>query len=151
MTQALAVPAAGSSPQLGALGRRYGKVDDHNYVVKSWVNANGHVQQSRDCGRVYRMEHTGVVLDLLKRHSTVLRVAHLEDDEDAIIAWTVYEATVLHYVYVRAEERRKGLARWLLSEFLAGAPDDAIFTHKPSTTGLRVPSLWTYNPYRALR
>lgn len=62
-------------------------------------------------------EATARVRAILKRPDTVLRVACLPDDDDAIIGYaaiTAAEPHQLYYVYVRRDARGQGVARRLL-------------------------------------
>lgn len=86
---------------------RLGRPSDLAYVVDSWVK-RGH-----DRGERMR-DATARVRAILARPDSVLRVACLPDDEDAIIGWAAIEGSKLHYVYVRKEARKQGIARLLL-------------------------------------
>jgi GNAT superfamily N-acetyltransferase len=93
---------------------RLGRPSDLPYVVDSWVK-RGH-----DRGERLRVA-TARVREILARPDSVLRVACLPDDSDAIIGWAVIstdEPPTLHYVYVRKDARKQGIARLLL----AGVP-----------------------------
>jgi GNAT superfamily N-acetyltransferase len=79
-------------------------------VVDTWVK-RGHMRGER------LREATSRVRALLARPDSVLRVASLPDDDDAILGWAVISADEpheLHYVYVRKEARNQGIARRLL-------------------------------------
>jgi len=61
---------------------------------------------------------TARVRAILARPDSVLRVACLPDDSDAILGWSVIsgdEPHTLHYVYVRKDARKQGIARLLLA------------------------------------
>lgn len=61
---------------------------------------------------------TARVRGILARPDSVLRVACLPDDPDAILGWAVITADQppkLHFVYVRKEARKNGIARMLLA------------------------------------
>jgi GNAT superfamily N-acetyltransferase len=90
---------------------RLGRPSDLAFVVDSWVK-RGHERGER------LREATARVRALLARHDSVLRVACLPDDSDAILGWAVITAKPphkLHYVYVRKEARKQGIARTLLA------------------------------------
>jgi ribosomal protein S18 acetylase RimI-like enzyme len=89
---------------------RLGRPSDLAYVVDTWVK-RGHERNER------LREATARVRSLLARPETVLRVACLPDDSDAILGWAVVSfvpSPKLHYVYVRKEARNQGIARRLL-------------------------------------
>lgn len=120
---------------------------DRNYILNSWMKNAAVTPRGRDAGRVFFDEHRLRVIDALARQS--MRVACVADEHDAILGWacvdTTLPAPVVHYVYVRSEARRNGIARALLSD-VERAPL-VEFSHKPSMAW-RGPAAWKYNPYR---
>ena len=135
---------------LAMVSYRVGKAADRAYVARTWVRAYAHTDWGRDTGRVYAAEHPLVVASILERGAE-LRVAHVIDDEDAILGFAVTEGRCIHYVYVRVETRRLGIARTLLGYRLAESSEVLEFSHRPQALGLKLPPRWTYNPYRAFR
>ncbi len=90
---------------------RLGRLSDLPYVVDTWVK-RGHERGER------LRAATARVRAILARPDSVLRVASLPDDTDAILGWAVItsaEPHELHYVYVRKEARKQGIARVLLA------------------------------------
>lgn len=89
---------------------RLGRPSDLPFVVDCWAK-RGHAHNER------LGEATARVRSIIARADSVLRVACLPDDEDAILGWAVLstdEPPRLHYVYVRKEARGQGIARRLL-------------------------------------
>jgi GNAT superfamily N-acetyltransferase len=89
---------------------RLGRASDLPFVVDSWVK-RGHDKGER------LGEATSRVRAVLARPDTVLRVACLPDDEDAIIGWAAVSfipTSKLFYVYVRKDARKQGVATRLL-------------------------------------
>jgi ribosomal protein S18 acetylase RimI-like enzyme len=96
---------------------RLGRPSDLAYVVDTWTK-RGHERGER------LREATARVRAILARPDSVLRVATLPDDSDAILGWAVVASATLsdaeislpklHYVYVRKEARQQGIARRLL-------------------------------------
>ena len=70
-----------------------------------------------------------------------VRVAYDMKDEGTLVGWAVLEGPTLHYVMVRRDFRRQGIARQLLAgeriEFFSAKP--AAFRGAPAG--------WTYNPW----
>lgn len=136
---------------------RNGCSEDLAYIASSWVKSYAHSQHAKDCAKVYRTEAPVYIDRLIKHPDTVLRVAHLEDDFNALMGWCCYRLSpyaVIHYCYVRDGVRRKKIGTNLLKEILV--IPNLQFSHKPimnfSEKGLRLsspilPSTWTYNPY----
>lgn len=90
---------------------RLGRPSDLPYVVDSWTK-RGHERGERLGAATAR------VRAILARPDTVLRVACLPDDTDAILGWAVLKTgtpLTLTYVYVRSEARKQGIARVLLA------------------------------------
>lgn len=121
--------------------------NDRNFVIKSWMVNAGMSARGRDAGKAFDTEHRDRILEALQRCS--MRVACATDDDDAILGFacvdTTLPAPVVHYVYVRNEARRNGIARAMLSD-VEGAPL-VEFSHKPAMAW-RGPAAWKYNPYR---
>lgn len=131
--------------------REGGKPMDLDFVVGAWVRANADSHLGHALGPCYFSEHRArVVAELAKPHAKV-RVAHVPDDENAILGFcvTASDETIVHYVYVRKEVRRKGIARALLRP----VSERAICTHRPRqdvAKELRLPKGWVFNPYKFL-
>lgn len=90
---------------------RFGRASDLPYVCDTWVK-RGHERNERLGAATSR------VRALLARPESVLRVACLPDDSDAILGWAALSADeppTLHYVYVRKDARKQGIARLLLA------------------------------------
>ena len=129
---------------------------DVGYILSSWLRSDSHTYRARECGRIYSFEYHKILAQFLQRkpHPTV-RVCCLPDDEDAILGWSITEPDCVHYVYVRKELRRQGIASKLLDGFLSR--DELVFSHKPAldVIGGDIESIramispnWIYNPYR---
>lgn len=119
--------------------------DDMPFVLSSWLKSaaddSGGVA-SAFTRRVFYAEHERLIRESVLPRSAV-RVAASPDSPDVIRGWTCSEATehgtLLHYVYVRFDWRKLGVARFLVD---ALGPI-ALQTHKIS----RVENPYPYNPY----
>jgi len=89
---------------------RLGRPSDLPYVVDTWTK-RGHERGERLSAATAR------VRAILARPDSVLRVVCLPDDSDAILGWAALsgEPPTLHYVYVRKDARKQGIARLLLA------------------------------------
>jgi GNAT superfamily N-acetyltransferase len=107
-----------------------------NYIRNSWCrSSHSHLESAHYLSNqgppppfpLYR-ELFDDTIDRILRNSTAL-VAVNDDDDDQILGFIVFEAsesaTVLHYIQVKKELWRKGIARALLST--AGITDAACF------------------------
>lgn len=90
---------------------RFGRPSDLPYVADTWAKRGR--QPSERLGAA-----TARVRAILARSDTVLRIACLPDDSDAILGWAVVSSDdppACVYVYVRKDARKQGLARLLLA------------------------------------
>lgn len=90
---------------------RLGRPSDLPFVVDSWA------KRGRNPGERIG-EATARARGILARPSTILRVACLPDDEDAILGWAAIateDPPRCHYVYLRKDARGHGIAKVLLS------------------------------------
>lgn len=87
---------------------RPGRPSDLPFVVDSWVKRGGLPNERLGAA-------TARVRGILASPDSILRVAHVPDDDDAILGWACLGAEGPHYVYVRKDARRQGIATALLS------------------------------------
>ena len=105
---------------------RLGRPSDLPFVVDTWVKRGQRGERLSAA--------TARVRAILARPDSVLRVACLPDDSDAILGWAVISADephTLHYVYVRKDARKQGIARLLLAGVDLPCP-----TEKPGDTNV---------------
>lgn len=118
---------------------------DLPYLRDSWLRSNAGSAQARDERPYYRL-HKARINRILSVPGVVVRVACSAADADAIVGWAVVTPEpVLHYVYVRREAQRLGVARRLL----AGLESMPVhYTHKPANRGhTPIPDGWMYRSY----
>lgn len=53
---------------------------------------------------------------LLNRPEALVKIAVLSDDDDVALGWCLVEIDKVHYVYVKKDYRKIGIARTLISE-----------------------------------
>lgn len=119
---------------------------DENYIRSSWLRSNESSPVARTFGRkAYYSGHHQLVCRLLARHP--VRVACSVDAPDTIVGWACVEPpSVVHYVFVREEFRRYGVARRLLADL----PERVTYTHRTDVCkALPIPAAWFFNMYRA--
>ncbi len=95
---------------------------DHNFIYATWLRGlyygNSFFKLSDKNEFMERYEH--VIRNLLFRGSVETRVACLNDDPDAIIGYSLVEQypniSVLHWVFVKPEWRRVGVASDLIPD-----------------------------------
>lgn len=96
-------------------------------------------------------QHHKVIERILERAE--VRLAVLPDDPSVVFGWAVTEPGLVHYVYVKPDFRKYGIARALLAH-VAGEP----WRYSHSTYILRdlrerkvIPDTVMYDPYEAFR
>lgn len=100
---------------------------------------------------VFFAAHHKVIERILERAE--VRLAVLPDDPSVVFGWSVTEPGLVHYVYVKPDFRKYGIAKSLLAH-VAGEP----WSYSHSTYILRelrenrvIPESVIYNPYEAFR
>lgn len=64
----------------------------------------------------YKSNYAIYIGNLLARPDALIKLAVLTDDPDIVIGWSLIEPGIVHYVHVKADCRRIGIASHLLSE-----------------------------------
>lgn len=122
---------------------RLGKPDDLAYVVDSWVKYG-----LRGTRTSLATSH---VRALLARDDSRLLVAHVADEPDAILGWAATEdptatsSACMHYIYVRKDARRLGVATSLVREWA----HDVASHSSPAPANVVPPKGWTLDVARA--
>lgn len=118
-----AVLSAAMRPAICEL--RMGKPEDLAFVVNVWAD-----RLRRENKRLRTSEATQHVRALLSRDASRLIVAHVPEYVDDILGWAAVESgspTCVHYIYVRKDARRLGIATAMV-----GARDVALdYSHHP--------------------
>ena len=133
---------------LGQVVIRPGEATDAAFCHSSWLRSHlFNSKWSQLVGECYHHEHSEVIKRLLDRGE--VRIAGWSEDPETIIGWCCVEPATVHYVYVRKEFRRRGIARLLLGPQCAPGIS---YTHRTTDWDrLHWPGERTYNPYPGLR
>ncbi len=114
------------------------------FIVDAWKRSYESSPAVRGCDREhYRVEMTRAIRRLCDK--ATIRVACAENDPDTLVGFAVFSAvpgvawSELHYVYVKRDFRRMGIARQLLS-----GVDVSAYTF--STPSVRAPKSWAFTP-----
>lgn len=85
-------------------------------VLATWLRALKHGNEFfREAdAKTYWAVYSKVILALLRRPTCVVRLAVMSDDHDCTVGWSVTEGTVLHFVFVKHQGRKQGIARSLV-------------------------------------
>jgi GNAT superfamily N-acetyltransferase len=134
---------------------RPAKDTDRAFIIDSWLRSHrGRWLEGKKppraldyflLGEGYYRGHNRLVNALCD--DATLTVAGYDEDEDFILGWSATSPQSVHYVWVRAKFRRKGIAKDLLQSFL---DIPAIYTHPPASTSVQVPLNWIYDPLHVM-
>lgn len=134
---------------------RKGLARDVPFITSSWLRSFRDAPFVRGVpNNIFYYQHHKVLEHLIPR--SIVVVACSEDDPDLIVGWVCAElvdtALVVHYVYVKHDYRRMGVAKALLT-FLVDAekPPAVMYTHKTKAAIAAAPEGWMYNPYLIFR
>lgn len=98
------------------LAIRPASASDLAYVHATWLRsywARPLMVAGREVSRAVGKRHHGERL-LAILPELDIRIAHLPDDQDAILGWAASSGMALYYAYVRDGARRQGIARRLV-------------------------------------
>lgn len=120
---------------------------DLRFVVGGWHASNRYAPASQGVKHAIYEEDRWRIEDTIGR-SDVL-VATTAEDTNALFGFACYQTGPdrprIHYVYVKRDARRLGIARALLSHL---AHEPAWFTHLPVIRSkLPIPPQWDYRPW----
>lgn len=127
--------------------------NDTNYMRKTWlksIQTPWSPMQSALGPRDFWEGHHRIVSRLLS--TCDVRVACSNDNESTIAGWACLEAgrRVVHFVHVREEMRRYGVARMLL-EGVDDGERPVWYTHRTGMSDkLGLPDKWRFSFYRAV-
>ncbi len=124
---------------------------DRSYVISTWLSNYGPHAKLLLTPRewsTFRTDHDAKIKTALLNRMRVL-IAYDDEHPIVIIGWIAFgPGPVLHYVYVRNQMRRQGVARALADSILAHAAAPFVtFTHQtPGVRHLRHFGLAVYSP-----
>lgn len=115
---------------------------------KQQRNLHGYPIFERKVDQQYYDDFRPVMLDLIGR--STIRVWHLPQSEEALVAWAAVEDDVLHYLLVKPRWRELGVGQWIVDQ-LAHLPITSV-SHWTSWAGyLHLPQSWEFRRFRIWR
>jgi GNAT superfamily N-acetyltransferase len=122
---------------------RAGQPGDRSYVIRSWISSYNHSPIARALANSYYASYAPVIERQLARSQ--VRVACLPEEMGAILGFAVVEPerNTVHYVCVRSQWRKKGIASLLLDRELGRT--DIRYTHS-CPPYVKAPQGWTFAP-----
>ncbi len=121
--------------------------DDRNMILSSWLRSfrnNGDWPRHVDSATYYA-NHQRIVAALLEECD--VRVAFAKDDPNLLQGWCGVDGYIVHYVFVKEQYRKMGIAKRLLED----VGGNVVYTHWTRT--VKELSLagklqgWIHNPY----
>lgn len=92
------------------------QMDDGPFIYSTWLRGLYYGNDwFRKIDKTSFFDKYRIVVNNLLTRSTV-RVACLEDDQDVIVAYVVYSGNCLHWVYVKKDWRKLGIATALIPD-----------------------------------
>lgn len=116
---------------------------DTGFIIETWLKGLrfSNTWFERIDHEAYFKNYLGIIKSILGRPSVTTYVACLKDDPDVIIGYAVTEPQILHWVFVRKDWRRAGIARDLIPK------DTKTITHL-TKLGLELkPDFVSFNPF----
>lgn len=116
---------------------------DRSFIIDMWLKSRPRMFGRALDPRAYWRGQNRLCNGLLD--SCAALVACWTEDPDFIMGWAVTSSSAVHYVWVREDYRRTGIATDLLKPYLGKS---CIYT-QPPTVPIRIPEGWAYDPYLA--
>lgn len=113
--------------------------EDEPFIVDSWCMSYKSQAVARDMGPRYLVDYKWFVRALLKK--VRVTVACDVEDPGVILGWCASSPGVVHYVFVKHDFRRLGIAKNLLAPWLGKPTIYAAKTHHE----IHVPESWSYS------
>jgi ribosomal protein S18 acetylase RimI-like enzyme len=130
---------------------RVGTGLDRAFIARHWVDCYARSAWALTVGRSYFRGHNRAVDRCLDRQRTRVLCAHVPADADALLGFAVFEGDqTIHFVYVRPDARRMGLAKAMLQAGILPAILDSgklVFSHRSAELFKRCEPMGVYNPY----
>lgn len=124
---------------------RNGKTEDSHFILATWLKSlyYGNEAPKKNSGvcepcyeemrtqfkviqnwiqempaNVYYKNYGKIIEGILKKPTTTIHIAALQEDEDVILGYSIQEPGILHYMYIKEVWRHIGLANKLLPKQL---------------------------------
>lgn len=134
------------------IAHRAFKPEDLNFILSTWIKGYfygsdelSYMTESPMAKREFFIQYEPLIKSILSRPTTKIKVACLSDSFDDIVGYSVEEnqgnEKVLHWVFVRSEWRKIGIAKSLLN-------DKITHVSHLSNLGKKLNKYnWIYNPF----
>ncbi len=145
------------SPRMQSIEIRQATKDQLSFVFATWLRNYKHSSQfaRKIKNATFFKWHHLVIERIFDRPNTLVLIATPQGESEPILGYAVLEAQdgtpVIHYVYVKDDFRRMGIATKLIAASRLPL-DRAVFTHYTSALDelglLKKYTALEYNPYR---
>lgn len=123
------------------------KKTDIPFIYQTWLNSFRYDSWSKATAKSVFFDHYKLVIDEILSNSKTL-IACLPEDEDIILGYLVYESQIIHYIFVKNDFRKYGIAANLVNHSM-DLEQPITITHRTKTA---LPILnnknWIFNPFK---
>lgn len=100
--------------------------DDVNFVYNSWLKSfRNSLEAMNQTNEVYYDNHKNLIEKLLNKSN--VNIIHPADDPSHILGFMCSEGNIVHYIYIKYNYRKLGIAKHLLTSIVSG--DTFYITH----------------------
>ena len=130
------------STETGKIAIRDIEPTDSSFLFSTWKNSLYYTKPYRHIPRdIYNYSYDAVITKILNRPNVEVKVACLDANTDIILGYIAYEPKILHWIYVKEDWRRLGIAKRL---FPAGIKAS---THITELGSALMPDDMVFNPF----
>ena len=97
---------------------RNATLEDKNFIFSTWLKGNyfGNFYFGEMPQDLYFSEYAAHITKVLQNPHTRITIACSDDQPNWLVGFSVYQGHVLHWVYVKKDYRRKGVATLMLKD-----------------------------------
>lgn len=126
---------------------------DINYVINTWLrsykeHSTWNVIRSMP-NKEYNIRYRNIILSILSIPTVTLSIITPSEDPSIIIGYAVYETNTLHYIHIRKEFQKLGLAKHLISHLFDGRHMRYSHHTRPFQNRFNIPN-WEFIPWAIL-
>jgi ribosomal protein S18 acetylase RimI-like enzyme len=132
---------------------RQARESDRHYVINTWLRSYREHSTWKLLyympEKEYNIRYRRIILSILQSPNVTLSILTPSDDDSLILGYAVYEPTTLHYIHVRKEFQKLGLAKLLISHLFDGRNMRYSHQTKPFQARFNLVN-WDFTPWLIL-
>lgn len=126
---------------------------DRHYIINTWLRSYREHSTWKLLyympEKEYNIRYRRIILSILQSPNVTISILTPSDDDSLILGYAVYEPTTLHYIHIRKEFQKLGLAKLLISHLFDGRNMRYSHQTKPFQARFRVED-WSFTPWLIL-